>query len=194
MARIKGSALLGALGWVSMRYGADLRGSVAAGVDSAWSEVFEHKIRPATWYPYGAYQSLLVEIESNIAARGDYDTMHDVGLWTAERDLGGILRIVAAFLSPESVVKRGFGSWGQTYWSRFCDAGSVRLAHLGDGSARIALDGFPEIAPQHCHLMEGWWQTLTRSAGGLAPRVDQSLCVHRGDPCCEWRGHWQRAS
>ncbi len=116
--------------------------------------------------------------------------MHEIGLWTGERDLGGILRIVAVFSNPEAVVRRGFGSWGASYWSRFCDAGSVRLADCHAAGAAIALDDFTDISPHHCHLMEGWWQAMAVAAGARGAEVRQSLCVHRGDVCCEFRATW----
>jgi len=117
--------------------------------------------------------------------------MREIGRFTGTRDVGGILRIVSAFASPEAVVVRGFGAWGQSYWSRFCDTGRVSLLTHGRHGATIGLYDFPEIAPEHCQLMEGWWEAVARAAGAAQPRVVQTQCVHRDDACCEFRGVWR---
>lgn len=188
--RIKGNALLGALAWVSLRFGTEARAEMVESVAATWPDVFDRRLRATRSYPYDAYRDLLAAVESLLETRASTETLYDIGRWTGDRDVGGILRIVAVFATPEAVVNRGFNSWGRAYWSRFCSAGTVRLADSRKGGAAIALDDFPDIAPQHCQLMEGWWEAMATAAGAKGARISQSLCVHRGDACCEFRGSW----
>ncbi len=167
-----------------------MRQRIVDEVPAPHSQVFDRPVRSSEWYPYSAYTALLQNLERAIGRSARLLTLRDVGRWTGKRDLGGILRVVLAFTSPDAVVARGFGVWGPAYWSRFCDTGSMRLTDQHTGGASITLEGFPSIARQHCVLMEGWWEAMAEGAGAHGAKVWQSQCVHRGDACCRYVGTW----
>ena len=189
--QIKGSALLGLLSWIGEHVGREARARLVADVDDPSADVFRAPIRAGRWYPYDAYTELLRRLEERLISTGSAHTLRDAGRWTGKRDLGGILKIVSVFTTPQAVVVRGFGSWGASYWSNFCDAGTVRLVSHHPHGATVALEQWSSVSRQHCVLMEGWWEAMAEAAGARDVEVHQSCCVHRGDDRCEFVGTWR---
>ena len=185
MTKIRGFAIRGALRYVKHRGGAGAVREILAGLPSASAEVFEKKIRHASWYPYTAYSELLAAIDRDLG-RGDHSLMRDIGLFAARHEGDAPFEFLTRLASIEGLL-------GSTVvvWQNYCDTGRFEASELGPGVAIGALHGFPEISIDHCHLLAGWISGIGRAAGAREGKVRKSKCVHRGDDCCEYSCRWK---
>ena len=188
-AQISGRALLGALQYAKVLGGEDGPGALLSRLSAEDRQSFSRPLRASAWYPYSAYSGLLLSIDK----WPDHDSsnpMRDFGRWALQRDAGTVLKILRVFSSVEGLVHRGFGAWGAFLWNRHCDRGQVFLADSGDHTATMGLRDFSDISPAHCRLTCGYLEGMGQAVGADAIRVTQTLCVHRGDAHCEYRGEW----
>lgn len=184
MAKIKGTAIRGALKFVKESDSPHEIPDVLEKLPDSVAPVYEQRILAADWYPYEAYAELLRVLDEKIG-RGDLSLMPELGRFGAQRDIRGVLKIIATFSSVEKLIARG--DW---FWNRYCDTGDSVVLESDSGRAVMALKDFPGIAIQHCHLLTGWLEGLSSAVGGKAVRVVKTRCVHRGDPWCQWDARW----
>jgi len=67
------------------------------------------------------------------------------------------------------------------------------LRWRSDGTL-LRIEGFPEMTPQHCRLMEGW---VTATMNGIGVDVIDgrvSACPSRGDPAHDFSYQWKKRS
>jgi predicted hydrocarbon binding protein len=182
MARVKGFALRGLLKSVK-----DSGGSipaVLAALPEAERAAFARPIVTSEWYPYAAFAALVRAVD-RIQGKGDLTYARELGRSAAARDLGTTFRIISTVASPKFLIERG-----AMFWSKYCDAGSLRLDASRDKFFSARLEGFPEIDAAHCLLIEGWLEGLGKALGAVGMASRQVRCVHRGDPICEFEGKW----
>ena len=182
MARVKGIALRGLLKSVK-----DSGGSiphVLAALPEASRPAFARSIVASEWYPYDAFTGLVRAID-RIQGRGDLAFVRELGRGAAVRDLGTTFRIISAVASPKFLIERG-----HVFWSKYCDTGRLVLDASQETSFRGRLEGFPDIDPAHCLLIEGWLEGLGEALGAVGMASRQLACVHRGDAACEFEGRW----
>lgn len=152
-------------------------------LDPADRELFEEPILTTSWYPYRAFTVLL---DGLVEARGGSpERMFEVGEFSGTQDAGTIFRIVLTLASVERVI----GACPR-FWKRYCSVGDFDLEFVEPGRVEVALNGFPEIHPGHCHLAAGWMKGLGESAGARQAVVEQTRCVHRGAERCEFVATW----
>lgn len=184
MAKIKGSAIRGALKFVKESEGPVEIPDILERLSPEAAPVFEQRILTADWYPYAAYAELLRTIDGHLG-RGDLSLMPELGGFLAEQDVKGVLRVIATFTSVESLVSKG--GW---FWSRYCDTGRSVVLEAEPGRAVMSLEDFPDVAIHHCHCITGWLGGLATKVGGSNVRSVKTRCVHRGDPRCQWEATW----
>ena len=188
--QISGRALLGGIKYSKVLAGADGPGAIIANLSEEDRRIFGRTIRSSGWYPYSAYVGLLETIKVWPDQGHDSDPLLDFGSWALNRDAGSVLKILSVFSSVEGLVHRGFGSWGGFLWRRHCDTGEVFLVDSGPKTGTMGLRGFPDISPAHCWMISGYLEAMGRAIGASSLRMKKTRCVHRGDPCCAYRGEW----
>lgn len=182
MARVKGFALRGLLKSVK-----DSGGSipaVLAALPEAERAAFARPIVTSEWYPYAAFVTLVRAVD-RVHGRGDLTHARELGRDAAARDLGTTFRIISAVASPKFLIERG-----AMFWSKYCDAGTLRLDASRDKFFTARLEGFAEIDAAHCLLIEGWLEGLGKALGAVGMTARQVRCVHRGAAACEFEGKW----
>jgi predicted hydrocarbon binding protein len=183
MAQIKGTALRGLL---KLAKDGGHPGGIAGALATLPPPLrahFDHRILASAWYPYEAYAGLL---EVLTPARDSEAHLHQLGRLLASFDAGTTFKIVALFASVEKMLTRS-----SLFWTQHCDTGSFDTVEMGKGSSVGQLRGFPDVSPHHCRLLNGWIEGMAEAAGANTARSEKTRCVHRGDPCCEYRGSWQ---
>lgn len=137
MAKIKGTAIRGALKFVKESDSPHQIPDVLEALPFSVAPVYEQRILAADWYPYEAYAELLRVMDEEIG-RGDLSLMPELGRFGAERDIRGVLKIIATFSSVEKLIARG--DW---FWNRYCDSGDSVVLESDSGRAVMALKDFP---------------------------------------------------
>lgn len=179
---IKGFAIRGLL-----RYAKEtIPGGIPALLDTlapADRNLFSDSIFTTSWYPYRTFTALL---DALIEAKGGApETMFEVGEFSGSQDAGTIFRIVLTLSSVKRVIAAC-----PRFWKRYSTAGDFEILEIEDGRVGVALVGFPEIHPGHCHLAGGWMKGLGERAGAKNAAVEQVRCVHRGHSRCEYLATW----
>jgi hypothetical protein len=183
VARVKGFALRGLL--KSVKESGGSIPAVVAAIPEAERQDFARPIVTSEWYPYGAFVSLVRAID-RVQGKGDLGRARELGRLAAARDLGGIFRIISTVASPKFLIERG-----HVFWSKYCDAGTLRFEMRGDRLFTARLEDFAAIDLAHCLLIEGWMEGLGQALGAVGMASRQVRCVHRGDPACEFEGSWK---
>ena len=186
MAKIKGFAIRGLLRYVKESGFPGGIPAALAELPPSTAEAFQRRILHASWYPYAAYGDLLAVVD-RVLGRGDLSLMPEIGRFAARGDAGAGFKVVAFFTSVETLLRRS-----SLFWERYCDTGSFETTDVQAGSGIGMLKDFPDVAPSHCHLLTGWIDGMARVAGAKTVAVEKTLCVHRGDRWCEYRGTWGR--
>lgn len=87
--------------------------------------------------------------------------------------------------SPETAVHRA-----PIFWSRYCDRGRLVIEGERPGYFRAALEGFPDIEPLHCRVLEGWIEGLGELWHAKNVVSKQTACVRNGAPRCVIETTW----
>jgi hypothetical protein len=184
MAQIRGFAIRGLLRY-GKTHGLPPRDLIPL-LPAAVRPVFETQISHSELYPYDAFAQVLRTLDRKLG-KSDGSTARLVGRAAAEADVKGIFQIAALLSSPEKAVRRSPG-----YWQRYCDTGQMVEQEIRSGYFRLALDGFPDIDPLHCLLIEGWNEAGLAAIGRTKNvEVHQLECVHKGGTRCVFEGTWE---
>ena len=182
MTRVKGFALRGLL--KSVKESGGSISDVLASLPDGEQAIFARPIGTSDWYPYPAFVGLVRAID-RIQGKGDLAHARELGRTAAARDLGTTFRIISAVASLKFLI-----GLGHVFWSKYCDAGSLRVDTSGERRFHARLEGFAGIDPAHCLLIEGWLEGLGEALGAIGMATRQVRCVHRGDAICEFEGSW----
>ncbi len=184
MAQIKGMAIRGALKYVKESGHAGGIAGIVAALPADVQPVLAKRILTGEWYPYEAYAALLAVIDRQLG-RGDLRKMPELGHFAIRQDRNSVLKVISLFATVQQLVGRS-----GMFWSRYCDTGQFTDVESGDHRVVMALQGFPGIAPQHCHLLTGWLEGLALAVGARSAKATKTRCVHRGDDECRYEGTW----
>ena len=184
MAQIRGFAIRGLFRYAKMHGVAS--SAIVAKLPADIKPVFETQILHSELYPYRAFADVLRVIDRTLGT-GDGKLARDVGREAAKEDIKGVFQVAALLASPEKAVRRS-----PSYWTRYCDTGTLVEEEVRPGYFRMSLGGFPDIDRLHCLLIEGW------NEGGLDAiwrtknvKVWQKECVHTGGTRCVFEGSWE---
>jgi hypothetical protein len=187
MTQIRGFAIRGLLHYAKSK-GLSPTHLVAELPEPARS-VFARQIFHSELYSYEGFVELVHLLERRLGAPLGTDAgtfARELGRASGREDMKGIFQVVALLSSPEKAVHRA-----PAYWLRYCDTGTMVEEEIRPGYFRMALEGFPEIDPLHCTLIEGWNEAGIGSTWATKNvRVTQIECVHRGGKRCVYEGHW----
>ncbi len=189
MTQVQGRSIRGVLRYVKL---SEFKGGIPALLEHLPSAVrpsFNQPIRAFSWYPYVIYSTLLETVDREMGD-GNLSLLEDVGRFSLRADASTTLKILKVFSSVDTLVHRGFSSWGPYLWRHHCDEGSVTLLESSRGTATMGLEEFPNVAPAHCRVNLGYLEEMGRAVGAASIRMTKTECVHRGDSRCAYRGEW----
>ncbi len=128
--------------------------------------------------------------ERAVAATGDSDLAYKVGSYATTEATKGIAgRLVGAFLSPE----KAFGHL-EKITSHYNKGLLLRSIQAKPGRAILRgslINGCEESAYQ-CQNRIGMLEALTANFDCYAIETKHPLCLHKGDPYCEYEITWRR--
>ena len=184
MRQVKGVAIRGLLRSTKDR-GWSLP-DVLAGLPEAVRPTFRSSIVASMWYPYPALTGLVETLE-RLHGRGGFSLTRSFGVSAAQRDLGTTFKIITAIASLEFFLKRA-----QVFWAQYCDGGQLLLEGYTKNSFVLRLEGFPDVHPGHCALIEGWLEGIGLAVGAEGNTCHETSCVHKGGSRCEFTSTWVR--
>jgi hypothetical protein len=186
---VSGRAFLGIVRSLKQRGGTELLRRVVDEAGGEAARVFAAPISQLSWQPYASFIGLLRSAD-RVAGRGDLSMGHALGVEAGAQDLSTILRVYVALSSAERLIRSCSSVWASYYRN----AGSMRAVRWEPDDTVLRISDFPEMAPIHCRLMEGW-MTSTMSTLGFAvlPGARERSCASRGGEFHEFWCQWTRA-
>lgn len=185
-AEARGTAFLGILKHVRVTLGPNAVSRAIAVAPAATRDVLAKRVLKLRWYPYEAYAGFLGALEQEFAA-GNEDYCRELGAVAAERDLSTIYKIFRLLYGPQRLIQSCTRVWAQYYRN----AGRMTALSCEPHDTRLRIEGFAEMAPAHCKLMEGW---MIGAMGVLGVRVGpdarETACSSRGDTHHEFSCTW----
>lgn len=184
----KGMAFLGVIRFLKDQpQGLALLEKVISSMKVEHQPMFTRKIISIIDYPYAAFINLLYTVASTLA-KGDINFIRNLGDYSAIRDYSSIMHLYKINPKPEDLFRDGGVIW-KSYYS---NAGEFLSIDATPEHSVLHIVNFPEMAPPHCRLMEGWMtQALIQSGGRWIHDIRETKCMSKGDPYHEFTGEWR---
>ena len=190
-AEASGRAFLGILKYVKSSRGPDALASVIASGNDPCRQAFAHPIRMMTWYPYDAFVGFLNGLERALGRAGQHSFCRELGDVAGVRDLGTVFKVYRTLSSPERLIR----SCSKVWSSYYRHAGRMEAVTWEPSDTTVRIYDFPEMAPTHCRLMEGWMISTMRSIGFYVnDDAFEKKCMSTGGPYHEFHCTWQKRS
>jgi uncharacterized protein (TIGR02265 family) len=106
------------------------------------------------------------------------------GREAASDAIKGIYRFFALVMTPPALLSKASAMWSSLY-----NRGELRVDEQTETSARIRLLNYPS-EPAGCARFYGWLERMAELTGAKKIQVHKTLCVTRGEECCEWKMRW----
>lgn len=186
--QVSGRAFLGLIRSMNEQHGKDALAAAVKTMPAPTQAVFSARIIHAGWYPYRAYVDFLLGLERAFG-KGEPDFFKRLGIASGQRDISTVFRVYLAIASTERLIRSCSKVWAGYYLG----AGEMQAITWAPTDTSLRITGFPEMAPAHCKLMEGW-MIATMNALGVEVSADaaETACCSRGAPHHEFRCTWTK--
>ena len=164
MARIRGMAFLGAIRHIKRSHGSEMLTRVIRDAGPDAQEAFSRPISGLALHPYAAFVGLLLSVDRNLG-KGD-------------------LKVYAVRPSAENMIRACTPIWGMY----IDDAGVMEAVDVRPENTVLRIEGFPDMHPAHCRLMEGWMIAAMDVVGvSVLPGARERECTSTGG---NWHEFW----
>jgi predicted hydrocarbon binding protein len=185
LAEVSGRAFLGLIRHVKAKKGPDYLDQILQDAGKAAQQVFSERIRVTAWFPYPSYVDSLCAIDRKLGI-GDNSYGRDLGREAAKHDIESVWRVYQALASPERLIR----SCEKVWVAYHRNAGRMEAIEWSPESTITRIYEFPQMHPVHCRLMEGWMSAALESIGFQVARMEETMCMSRGDPHHEFFCTW----
>lgn len=186
-AEVSGRAFLGIIKHVKETYGATSLSELLPSLPPTTQKVFGGRILHATWYPYEAYVGLLKGLAQKYG-KGSAEYCRELGAASGTRDINTVFRIYLAIASTERLIRSCTKVWASYYRN----AGNMEAITWSPEETLLRITDFPEMAPEHCRLMEGWMIMTMNVLGTDVIDGRESACMSSGAPAHEFKCRWKK--
>jgi hypothetical protein len=186
---VSGRAFLGLIRHVKDVRGAEGLKAIVREAGPATAAVFEHPISVMSWFSYPAFTGFLRAVDRSMGT-GDRTYCRTLGAVAGKRDLGTIFRVYVALSSAERLIR----ACGKVWPSYYRNAGTMEAIAWEPTNTVLRIEGFREMEPTHCRLMEGWMISTMETIGfRVGKDAMESACMSKGGPYHEFRCSWTRS-
>lgn len=187
-AHARGMAFLGVLGELRRLAGVQRVTTKLPTWGDAIAKVTSQRVERNEWYPYSAFAQLLAGADRDL---GDNDgaLCSRLGFAAAKRDLGGAFAVLKLLASPQHLI----GSCERVWPRYYRDAGRMEAVSTLPTRTILRIHAFPDMAPHHCRMMEGWMISAMEELGAnVLPGARESACMSSGAPFHEFACTWEK--
>jgi hypothetical protein len=184
--RVRGLATRSVISWVTGLHGESGLSRLRDTLDAVTiAHLSGLKPGALQWVSYPA-QCRLLEVVDRVFGAGDLAVLHQVGRYSAFRDMPVVARPIARLLSPGAFV-----DVATRIWPLYHSHGTWRVTR-GPSSGRGELTARPQPSAAFCAVVRGWVDGALLFCGASEVVVEEPRCQARGDPTCvlevRWRG------
>lgn len=184
---VSGRAFLGIINHIREAHGRSAVTDLLPATPPATRAVFAGRIIHGNWYPYAAYTGFLSTLEMRFGG-GHPSYCRSLGASSGVRDINTVFKIYLAIASTERLIRGCSRVWPSYYRN----AGVMEAVRWEPGDTLLRIEGFPEMAGQHCRLMEGWMTATMNALGVDVIDGHESACPSRGDTAHEFSCKWKK--
>ncbi len=186
MAEVIGAAFLGITKYIKDSHGKEILEKIIEQAGEAAKEAYGKKIITVVWYPYEAYIHLL-RAADKVMGSGDLTFARELGIVAAKKDFDTVYSMYKEKADPQTLINDS----GLIWKSYYRDAGKMEAASSEPDNTILRIYDFPEMAPAHCRLMEGWMtQTMRLLGANLIEEVRETQCASEEAPYHEFKTRW----
>ena len=180
--RIKGTSIASFLGFLQTEFGASRVKEFVATLEPNLRKRCEGLVLASAFYPVEELDGIARKARDYFQPNASF--FERSGAHNATVGLEGVHRSLLARPTPLDFLKAAERSWGQ-----FADSGTVKTDIVGDGSARVRIEGFPgsEVV---CARGTGFLTRSLELAGAQSLAVRKTACTRSGALVCEWNITW----
>ena len=183
--KVKGAAIKACVQFVIETYGRKRLAEVFAVCSAETREDFEAQVLVSAWYPVEHFEDFVVAAD-RLLGKGDLQLAAEMGRFSASYGVNVVYKLVMRIGTPEFAMRKG-----SAFWGRYYNSGRMEMVSLGKGHGAYRLYDFGYMSDVFCIRISGWMERFTELTGVDSVRVEHTLCTRRGDPYCEWQGHWK---
>lgn len=184
--RIKGTSLSSFLDYLQVEYGATRAKEFIASLEPGLRKRCDGIILASAFYPVEELETLSLRAREHFGA--DASLFERSGAHNAQVGLTGVHQSLLVRKTPLDFLKAAERAWGQ-----FVDAGTGSADLVGDGKARVKIEGWPK-SEVLCARQTGFLTRSLELAGAVAPSVTKVHCTRSGHGWCEWSLSWDAAA
>ncbi len=111
--------------------------------------------------------------------------MHRFGAEIAKYDVPSIYRAFFRLGTPSFILGKI-----PLVWSQYFRRGTIKTI-IGKGEAELTLEDLCMPLYLCAQGIPGWFDATLELVGARGRTVEQSKCMHAGDPQCTWRATWR---
>ncbi len=184
MGNIKGIGYRAEVQFIRSTYGEDTLNTILASLPAGDRTALTRTILASSWYPHAPLERFRQAVARHF---NDVDlrVIEEMGRYSAQFALTGIYRVFLAIASPAYVIQKV-----DHLFPKYFDTGKAEAAVHGPGDISVRIRDWKDSSATLCAMMKGYFEKALELAGARRVTVQKISCVHRGDPCCEYRGTW----
>jgi hypothetical protein len=144
---------------------------------------------PSSWFPQDTWVRFYEAVIRELGA-GDESIVKEIGYYTADKELKGILRIFLKFASPERIINK-FPALMETYFSADEHKMEATATKLAENKYQISVKKFE---PRHRLVelaMSGWMEASLKLAGAKYIKIDITKSLAQGEGNIEYVVSWE---
>lgn len=185
MANVKGTGPLAVYEFLKQRFGDQGLVKLRDALSPEDQKTFDKPILPVTWVDFGFYMRMIVAADKTLG-RGDMKLVEEAARYNMNKNFRGVYKMLVSFVSPTFVIKRANIAWRQWF-----DAGHLNAEMPGLRHARLTLEGFADMPPNHEYNLNPSFDEVMRISGGKNTQTLHPQCVLKGAPACVWEVRWE---
>ena len=186
--QVKGTALIIFFKYLKTQPGTEaLRQKILAALPASTAQVISKKVIAVADYPYSVFVDYLRALD-RVLGKGDLAVCRKLGEYFATQNIQIVSEMFKQRPRPEDLMRVG-----DVFWRNYhLHSGAMKVEDSSPEHMVIRIDDFPQMAPAHCRLMEGWFSRAIVETGGVwIEDIHEVRCAARGDPFHEFVGRWR---
>lgn len=182
--QVKGTAVAALLHFVDRELTAEQKAGAFAELKDEHRDLLSRSVILAVQtFPVEALNRL-----TEAAARQKGDDVHDfarrAGHAGAAEAVKGVFRMLAAMLTPTSLISKAGRLWASIY-----SRGTLTVEQKASGHAIVHLRDFP-VEAVCCSRITGWVEEMSSMTRVKNVNVRHAVCFARGGEECAWEVRW----
>jgi len=186
MARVKGSAVKASIEYLRNELSEGDFQRLQGELRPEDAKILFDPIIQSSWYELSLIFRLMEAAERYVQLPPGRTLGWEMGRASVEYGMKTIYKVFFKVMDIHLIVKKA-----PQVLSTYYDSGSLEVIRAEDNRAVIHMTGFDQPDSRLCDRILGGMQRMAELAGGTDVVMTHPRCMAKGDPLCEYHGHWK---